>query len=184
MSSSKDDFKNRAKRKSSSKDLLIPPLEEENTNEIINPSTNDKVSDSRNQNTITNANVATNQSINTNTNVINHQNSNDNIIQNTNVVSIGNNNENVNASTNQNASINNSDPLGKISKYLPQSEEEEERFENKYEQQNIYMERKIVKAINEILDQKKKKGKKLTKKDIYNNALKMYLEVAYNKTME
>lgn len=56
---------------------------------------------------------------------------------------------------------------------------EEETFESKYDQTNVYIERVIKAEIEKLIKDRKKKKKKLTKKDIYNNALRLYLKVKY-----
>jgi hypothetical protein len=49
-----------------------------------------------------------------------------------------------------------------------------------FKQQNVYIDRELIKAIDKIL----KKNKKLSKQDIYNNALKMYLDVVFDTKVD
>lgn len=100
---------------------------------------------------------------------------------------IVNTNESVSTNENNSKNANKNNEEGKLeriaSKYIIE-DDIEERFESKYQQQNVYIERKVIKEITGILKEEKKKGRKLSKKDIYNNALKMYLEIVHDTTVD
>lgn len=155
MSNGKDAFKQRVKKKKSAHDWLMPPAELEEDTENRNQ-INSEI-----QNGSTNQNASVNASIN---NTVNTSESNNE-----------NKSQKDNGSTNQNGD----DGLQSIIEILGDDEEEAETFDSKYEQTNIYIERAIKKEIEKLINDRKRKKKKLTKKDIYNNALRLYLKAKY-----
>lgn len=87
--------------------------------------------------------------------------------------------DSINISTNasNNVSIEN-DPLTKIEVYKQKVKEKSKQktHDDMYAQQNVYIDRNLIAAIKDIL----KKNKKLTKQEIYNEALKMYLDIVHD----
>lgn len=90
-------------------------------------------------------------------------------------------NNNENANNNTNVIVNGKER--RLLQILEEEEEEKETFESKYIQQNVYIEKQIKKEIDDILKDKKRKGVKLTKKAIYNKALRMYLMMKYDRNI-
>lgn len=88
---------------------------------------------------------------------------------------------NVNADTiaiaSTNASID-SDATARIESYKEKAKKREKQLthDKMYQQQNVYIDRNIVSAISKIL----KKNKKLKKQEVYNEALKLYLDVIHD----
>lgn len=75
------------------------------------------------------------------------------------------------------ASIDASD-IAKIESYKEKARQKEKQLthDQMYQQQNVYIDRNIIAAVNKIL----KKNKKLKKQEIYNEALKLYLDVIHD----
>lgn len=90
---------------------------------------------------------------------------------------------NANGIANNSTSVIINEKERRLLELLEEEEEEKETFESKYIQQNVYIERQIKKEIDDILREKKRKGVKLTKKDIYNQALRMYLMMKYDRNI-
>lgn len=92
---------------------------------------------------------------------------------------------NKNGNVSPNASINANitpfvpdDAISKINQYKTQAKRKTEQLSHSemFDQQNVYIDKNLISAIKQVL----KKNKKLTKQDLFNNALKMYLDIAFD----
>lgn len=152
-----DLIKKKAKKKAH--DVYMPP--EENKNISVNPN------EEKNEKNITNDNQNINQSTN----------QNNSINENVSAIIINNDSVSENASTNNSNFDSESNLENKINRYkeIANASKKKLTHDQMFLQQNVYIDRNLVKAIGEII---KKKGKK--KQDIYNEALKMYLDIMYD----
>ena len=86
-----------------------------------------------------------------------------------------------NDSVNEDVTINEKEAISKINIYRKMASkiENKKTFNDIYDQQNVYIERKLIKAVDKII---RKKGMK--KKDIYNRALQMYFGIMHNEEIK